>query len=158
MCHPKLNCTLDAHFDLDKWNFHFCQIERATSHQKLGIFLENKVLQNVNNHKIFLIKVILLFKYEKINFRKIQLCFDIDNWLLKLKNGHFQGSFFHSKKFETIKIPDWPLKSTCKNFCLVRTVPWNYTMLVTLIFMEAKIFFHILQNPKETLKMWHFDF
>ena len=59
------------------------------SHQKLGTFLENKVLQ-----KISFIKIDLLVKYflQKKKFRKIQLIFDAEKWLWKYKFCKLWGS------------------------------------------------------------------
>ena len=66
-------------------------------HPKLGMILENKVVQKLSLEKMFLTKNGLLNWYSQMNFffEKNRLIFDIENWLWKYDFGTFWGSLIH---------------------------------------------------------------
>ena len=68
-------------------------------HQKLGIILENKVVQKLSlEKKVFTKKWSpnLIFFYE-IFFEKIQLIFEIQNWFWKYDFGTFWRAVIHQR-------------------------------------------------------------
>ena len=75
-----------------KWNWWIVWIDIEWGLQKLGLFLENKVVQKLSLEKTFIRKKSpkLIF-LDEILFEKIWLIFDVENWLWKYNFGTFWG-------------------------------------------------------------------